>query len=739
MPRSGPRRLGRLRRRLAVVVATVAVITLGSSAPAAWAACEGEAPTLQAPDSGMAGWFIDPVEVDIDVDNPIIPDPFGDEDVGLVETYGYAYQWSTYDLGCGPDSLSDPMAISFSGIGNFVFDAGLAMGAAAQTAQAYVFDSPLNFLDGTVTSTQSAVFDRIWSVWFPITLMAVGLFLVLRARRAAFSEATQATLVVVIVLAASMYLLQWPVKAMMAADGFVTEGVELATSPFDAQPIEEQMARAIYYPAWLRGELGSDTSAVAQEYGEDLFKAQHLSWQEVALHEQLPDSLRTELVEAKHDSFVQIAEEIKEKYPSAYDHLTGRAAENRLGTAFVVLPFAASAALFVCLCMGLILLSMMIMRGFILAFPLVGIVGAHPMGRQTLTRLWDLLTAAVWNVIKFAFIVGIFLVVAGSLLSSDLNALAKIFFLIVLSVAVLAIARPFRSAKAMIPGLDPNRSYLGSAWHRFLDYRSTRVGTKEGVEDSLGESNDRATAKPGKERPTERPRAEEESLPPLTTANNGYAVSGAARVPHYDWDADPVGTQAEVARANARWMPDESIGGPSRPEADLGGAGVLAAGAAGAAGAAAVSNGAVTRSRAPGAPGMPGARSAPAPTAGRHARHAMGEPGDVFESGSVGSIEGSGSPAPARSNGAAGSNDAARAIGASRSAAAPGSNALPPPPATTIAAPTSHQVVDGEAMEPVYRRGDDTAPEPVGDLALSSPVIDEEGNEVHVIYQRERL
>lgn len=130
---------------------------------------------------------------------------------------------------------------------------------------------------------------------------------------------------------------------------------------------------------------------------------------------------------------------------------------------------------------------------------------------------------------------------------------------------------------------------------------------------------------------------------------------------------------------------------------------------------------------------MPGTRSAPAPTAGRHARHAMGEPGDVFESGSVGSIEAPGSPAPARSN------DAARAIEASRSAATPGSNVLPPPRATTIAAPTSYQVVDGEAMEPVYRRGDDTAPEPVGDLALSSPVIDEEGNEVHVIYQRERL
>ena len=736
MPRSGPRRLGRLRRRLAVVVATVAVITLGSSAPAAWAACEGNPPTPQAPDSGMAGWFVDPVEVDVDPENPEIPDPFADEGVGLVETYGYGYHWGTYDLGCGPDSLRDPVAISFSSIGNFVFDTGLAMGAAAQTAQAYVFDSPLNFLDGTVNSTQSAVFDRIWSVWFPITLMAVGLFLVIRARRAAFNEATQATLMVVVVLAASLYLLQWPVKAMTAADGFVTEGVALATSPFGNEPIEEQMARAIYYPAWLRGELGSDSSAAAEEYGPALFKAQHLSWAEVALYENVAPQTRDLLLQEKGTTFEELAAEIKEKYPSAYDHLTGRAGENRLGTAFVVLPFAASAALFVCLCMGLILLSMMIMRGFILAFPLVGIVGAHPMGRQTLTRLWDLLTAAVWNVIKFAFIVGIFLVVAGSLLSSDLNALAKIFFLIVLSVAVLAIARPFRSAKAMIPGLDPNRSYLGSAWHRFLDYRSTRVGTKEGVEDSLGESNDRATAKPGKERPTDRPRAEEESLPPLTTANSGYAVSGAGRVPHYDWDADPAGTQAEVARANARWIPDEAAAGPVRQEADLGGAGIGAAGAAGGA-AAAASNGAVTRSRVPGAPAMPGARSVPAsassPTAGRHARHALGEPGDGFESGSVGSIEASGSPAPARSA------DPARAIETSRSASTRASDALPPPRATTIAAPTSYQVVDGEAMEPVYRRGDDTAPEPVGDLALSSPVIDEEGNEVHVIYQRERL
>lgn len=53
---------------------------------------------------------------------------------------------------------------------------------------------------------------------------------------------------------------------------------------------------------------------------------------------------------------------------------------------------------------------------------------------------------------------------------------------------------------------------------------------------------------------------------------------------------------------------------------------------------------------------------------------------------------------------------------------------MPPPPRRVA--------IEGEAVEPVYRRGYDTAPEPVADIPMSEPVIDEEGNQLYVIYQR---
>lgn len=154
-----PDRARRWRRRSFAIGAVVTVFGLGVAAPSAWAACEGEPPTPQEPDSGMAGWLVDPVKVDLpggdasDLAEAINnqPDPFTDDDVGLIETYGYGYNWGTYDLGCGPNAVKDPISIAFSSIGNFVFDAGLTMGAAAQTAQSYVFNSPLDFLNGTVS------------------------------------------------------------------------------------------------------------------------------------------------------------------------------------------------------------------------------------------------------------------------------------------------------------------------------------------------------------------------------------------------------------------------------------------------------------------------------------------------------------------------------------------------------------------------------------------------------------
>lgn len=735
-----PDRARRWRRRSFAIGAVVTVFGLGVAAPSAWAACEGEPPTPQEPDSGMAGWLVDPVKVDLpggdasDLAEAINnqPDPFTDDDVGLIETYGYGYNWGTYDLGCGPNAVKDPISIAFSSIGNFVFDAGLTMGAAAQTAQSYVFNSPLDFLNGTVSETQDAVLTSIWQVWFPVTLMGVGIYLLARARRAELSSTAQASLFVVTVLAASVYFLNWPIKAIEASDSVVSEGIQIATSPFGSEPIHEQMASTIYYPAWLRGELGSDTSAVAQEYGPQLFKAQHYSWTEIAVLNAAKPVDREVLRSAKGDEFEAIANEIREQYPTAYEHLIGRSGENRLGTAFLVLPFSAASALFVCVCMGLLLLALMIIRGFILAFPIVGLIGAHPVGRPALSRLWDLLTAAVWNVFKFAFTIGLFLVIAGALLSADISALAKIFFLIVLTAAVFAIARPFRAAKMMIPGVDPNKSYLRSGWQRFRgrDREAERLDDEQRERDKI-----RSDTTPGQERSPDRSRSEEESLPPLATPTTASAAGYGPPGPNGDYAYRPGEEPPPGAYANGATPPPYA--GASPWPGSAGPSGVYADGVhsngngsatpsgtgypgsrlpletieqrtiiGGANGYPGVNgNGQSTNGRRPGYPATDGYGFAAIPS-GRHARRDDTDHAEAIPTGYP-------TPAPERVL-----TEGSRTPEPS----------MPPPPRRVA--------IEGEAVEPVYRRGYDTAPEPVADIPMSEPVIDEEGNQLYVIYQR---
>lgn len=462
-----------LARLLAALAVGFALLIGG--APAAHAICEGDPPTPKSPRSGMSGAFVTPVDIDLPPPDDIRvgdilenqPNPFTDENVDFVDVYGYGYHWGMWDVGCGPDAIADPPAVALNSISNIMFDIGLLGGASAQAVGEQIFNSPLDFLNSTVASTQNTVMNTIWSVWFPITIMMVGIYLLIRARKAELSETSSATLFVVVIVTASVYFLTLPLKAVDLADQAMTTGVETMTSISSDDRLEETMARSIYYPTWLQGTFGSSTSAAANEYGPELFWTQHYTWTEVALNNAIQEAGEDHFLSLAHgaierqkaEAFRQIASEIEDTYPAAYEHLRGKESGDRLGIAIIAIIFAMTTAFFHVVAMAFLLLAMMVVRGFIIAFPLAGIVGAYPPARPTMARLWDILTAAVWNVMKFAFAAALYLVIAQPLLTSRVNAWWKIFILIVLTVAMLMILRPIRALKTMTPGLDPQRSY----------------------------------------------------------------------------------------------------------------------------------------------------------------------------------------------------------------------------------------------------------------------------------------
>ncbi|NDL60964.1 MFS transporter [Phytoactinopolyspora mesophila] len=736
----------------AVLVAIMVGISFFGFLPSAWSICEGDPPAPKSPDSGMPGWFVDPVDVDVssigDLDDAWTavenqPDPFTEDDVSLVDTYGYGYHWGTYDLGCGPNALRDPAAIAFTGIANFIFDMGLLAGAASQAVSDVIFDSPLSFLNSTISVTQASVLDQIWTVWFPITIIMVGIYLVTRSRRAEFSDTSTAALVLVVVLVASVYFLSWPLRALGAADAAISEGVQAVTTTFSEERLEEDVARNIYYPAWLRGQLGSDTSVAAQRYGPELFWTQHYTWTEVALIRLIEDKVGDEddlvrelavgaIASAKMERYAELAAEIQEDYPGAYDYLRGKESTDRIGTAAIQTVYSFAAAFFYLVAMAFLLLAMMVVRGFIIGFPIAGILGAYPPARAVLSRLWDIVTAAIWNVVKFAFGAGLYLVVGGALLRSDMNVVWQIFILIVLTIALMMILRPLRSLKTMTPGLDPNRSYMMALARRMGSYRSVRRATRQGVEEARNDNEVADSAdddQPSEERPRRRQRAESDVLDPIPD-NAG---------------ASNVRLELEPARADDRSHPEQPmppIGpGPHEPQ-----------------------GGAHTPPQRPeGAPGVHQAAIRP------------GEGGQDFKGGNqeptpqevpVRVTLERNEPMPVRPVPNVGSGEVGRpdqwAVGETRpdqplarqiavssggsrsladaqpSSANAGAADRAEDAATDSTGRRSSHVIKGEVVEPVYRRGNDTVAEPA-ELDVADPVIDENGQQVYVIYKREQV
>jgi hypothetical protein len=87
----------------------------------------------------------------------------------------------------------------------------------------------------------------------------------------------------------------------------------------------------------------------------------------------------------------------------------------------------------------------------------------------------------------------------------------------------LMFAKPFRSFKTIVPGLDPRHSYTMGALRRLTSFGGTEVAVARGVEAGIASTSPRPANQPTT-------RAEEESLPPLprVTWRGGAAANPAA-------------------------------------------------------------------------------------------------------------------------------------------------------------------------------------------------------------------
>lgn len=408
--------------------------------------------------------------------------------------------WHATDLGC-----SDYLAIVGNYAANFVFMVAKAIDRVTITAYqtAYspgLLDSLSNAVAGLVTSlrdtfylpyvTPVVLLGVIWMAW-------QGLI----RRRATASVEGVVWMIIAVTLA--LWFLNRPSDILRAGNAVVngancaiTKGVaqvdpnttgqcfaDTARGPSAVSQTANSLWTVLVYRPWLAGEFGhaaaeasgdseNISAPLARKYGG--FGEQSLLWTQAISHKDLAKMRQggqydagaaSTVINAKHDRWTAIKEDVKNNHPAVYPLFQGRQWESRLGIAFAAFIAAVFAG-------GLILLvsvALIVLKlGFLLLImtgPFFLLAGIHPgVGRIIATRWGELLVSTLLKQIVVALALAVLLfgysvITTGSTLSWGL----QVLLLSLLGIAAFIYRKPFQHLFATVGGTTFGGRVLGES------------------------------------------------------------------------------------------------------------------------------------------------------------------------------------------------------------------------------------------------------------------------------------
>lgn len=453
-----PRRTGRrwLTRLAGFLIAVLVVSGLANTAHAVDICKDPPAPV--GPKSGLSGLFT------LKPQQPAPADPFADPQVPIADAYGYNWNWAVYDLGCSPGSLADPVAVFNTTNANMVMSFANTNLAVLGLLERFAKDSGISWfttwVSGAAKSIQPIVFGGddgnggALTGLLPMAAIALGLFLVWRARKADYAATLKAALMLLVCTGLAAWTLIFPAAASSTMDAGIRQVATISGGAFNAS-LTDGVNRQGLYRSWLAGQFGDPDSDLAKANGPKLMEATHYTWAEWDQIEQDPKA-REAIDKRKADSYKKIAEEVKEANPAAYVTFQGRG--DRVGPALFGVVVGLVMGLFAMIAYFMILVGRVLMQVLVVIVPVGAVVGVLPRGYGVLMRMWDLFTAAVLTVAKFTFAAGLMSTLLGLL--ATLDPVSSLLWMSVVTVIAFWILRPGREFKRLIPGLDPNRNYL---------------------------------------------------------------------------------------------------------------------------------------------------------------------------------------------------------------------------------------------------------------------------------------
>ncbi len=435
------------RRRSAVVAAAVVVAIqalIGAPASAQSFDCK-EAPNPERPGTGMVG-AIDPA-----------PLGYGHPDSAYFET-GYAgHVWHTYDLGCGPQGVTNPNALVDTWVGNEMFNIGKNLvGATNGLHYALLTGSILAPLDDVVATGTAALYDSVFTPAFGVValLLAVLLFRYIWQGDLATIGKRGMWALAGLWLASATYLT--PLLYTHALDDLVIKGTSAVQAGFlrevgvdERNALPTVLHDQVVYRNWAQGEFGSPDSPQAQQYGRELLRAQ--AWTKLEMLQGADGGSP----EPKKQAF----EEVAGKLGSTYGYFQG-VDGSRIGAGILSMVQGFAFASFQLLAKAAILLAQVMLRVLILAGPLIGLVAL--IQHDILRVVGKLAGSTMLNVVMISAMAGMHSLVLTWIFdpTRGFSVLTQILLSGLMTLVFLMVGKPVRRMTQMVE-LSVGRSGTG--------------------------------------------------------------------------------------------------------------------------------------------------------------------------------------------------------------------------------------------------------------------------------------
>lgn len=396
-----------------------------------------EAPNPERPGSGMVG-ALDPGSLGSGVPG------------SAYQEVGYAgLVWHTYDLGCGPQGVTNPNATVDTWVGNELFNvAKNLVGATNGLHYALLNGNLLAPLDGLVSTGTVALYDSVFTPWFGLValVLAIVLFRYIWSGDLASIGKRGMWALAGLWFASATYLT--PLVYTHALDDVLITGTSAVQAGFlEEVGVDERHALPtllhdqVIYRNWLSGEFGSADSQQAKDHGRDLLRAQAWTRQEVN------DGADAGSTEPKKQAFADVAGKLSGT--SAYGHFQG-VDGSRVGAGVLATVQAFAYASFQLLAKATILLAQVLLRVLILAGPLIGLVAL--LYHQVLRTVGRVAGAAVLNVVMVAAMAGLHTLILTWIFDPLQNfaPLVQILLAALVTAVFLMVAKPVRRIGQMV-------------------------------------------------------------------------------------------------------------------------------------------------------------------------------------------------------------------------------------------------------------------------------------------------